>query len=533
MTVRKAMQIGGLKEGKIIAGFSGTDKIIESVSVIEVPEATAWYRGGELFITAFYAIKDNIEAQLKVITNIYNHGGSGLVLCHIGVWVKEIAQEVIDLANSLAFPIITVPPKVAYIDIIVPLMAEILKLQSRKLEYTMKINKEMTGLILGGKDIKQLAISLEKILNKPVVILDSMNRCVAQQGIELDAEKVKKIHNFVQKRLTSFIRVKKNTVTKLQGLFKDPVLLYPIISGQHYYGTILTLNANLLNEWDVIAISQAAIAFGLVLLKEKNFSEIRDRMRKDFLSELLSRGFKNKKELLTEAAKLGWDLTKKHIVLMASVEDWQGYSDNLSSSDQICFKIIQKVIEENPKNIAYKNNEEIVIFLHCEENTVKQYNRAKKLGTCLTSFSNNIFIGIGSLCSDDHNLGESYNQARKALEIGKKLRPYHNCTLFSELGIYLMLQNLAADQSVINWAKSLFSSIEQYDNEHQTELSSTFKCLLDFDGDTIRVANNLFLHKNTVLKRKKKIIGILGYDPFERPNLLSFKVARELEKLSQ
>ncbi|MDN4075990.1 hypothetical protein [Fictibacillus terranigra] len=39
MFVKEAMNIGGLQKAKIIAGHSGVDKLIEHVSVIEVPES--------------------------------------------------------------------------------------------------------------------------------------------------------------------------------------------------------------------------------------------------------------------------------------------------------------------------------------------------------------------------------------------------------------------------------------------------------------------------------------------------------------
>ena len=55
ISVRKAIEIGGLKKGVVIAGHGGLDKQISSVSVLEATssEVANWIRGGELFITSF------------------------------------------------------------------------------------------------------------------------------------------------------------------------------------------------------------------------------------------------------------------------------------------------------------------------------------------------------------------------------------------------------------------------------------------------------------------------------------------------
>lgn len=112
ITVRDALNIGALKHAELI-GWSGLDNLITSVSVVEIPDAVEWYRGNALQITAFYSIADNVRAQLRLINNLAEHKCSALVICHSAVWVKNIAPEVIDLANRLNFPLIKVSSETA------------------------------------------------------------------------------------------------------------------------------------------------------------------------------------------------------------------------------------------------------------------------------------------------------------------------------------------------------------------------------------------------------------------------------------
>ena len=44
-----------------------------------------------------------------------------------------------------------------------------------------------------------------------------------------------------------------------------------------------------------------------------------------------------------------------------------------------------------------------------------------------------------------------------------------------------------------------------------------------------KTAKELYIHKNTMLQRKNRIIGLLGYSPFEMPHLLNLLMALEIK----
>ncbi|KAB7667740.1 PucR family transcriptional regulator ligand-binding domain-containing protein [Bacillus sp. B1-b2] len=84
--VRDALGIGALTNGKLLAGHEGLNNIINHVSVIEVPDAHEWFRGNELFLTAFYTIQNDISAQLKLITHLSEKKSAALGICYPGLY---------------------------------------------------------------------------------------------------------------------------------------------------------------------------------------------------------------------------------------------------------------------------------------------------------------------------------------------------------------------------------------------------------------------------------------------------------------
>ena len=71
----------------------------------------------------------------------------------------------------------------------------------------------------------------------------------------------------------------------------------------------------------------------------------------------------------------------------------------------------------------------------------------------------------------------------------------------------------------------------QHDLAHNSALETTLRCLLQNDMDYKAVADQLFLHKNTVLQRKQKITSLYPEDPFVLPAKKQFEFAFILEAL--
>ncbi|SHM58179.1 Purine catabolism regulatory protein-like family protein [Caldanaerovirga acetigignens] len=57
ITVREALQIGGLKNAKVVAGEKGLDRRVDFVLTMD--DAAKWIRGNELLLMAAYVFLSN------------------------------------------------------------------------------------------------------------------------------------------------------------------------------------------------------------------------------------------------------------------------------------------------------------------------------------------------------------------------------------------------------------------------------------------------------------------------------------------
>src|SRR5258708_38587751 len=76
-TVRDAMR-SILAGARLVAGADGLDRPIEWVRLMETPEILP--RAGALMFTTGFPIKDDAEAQIRLVSRIADSGGLGLVL---------------------------------------------------------------------------------------------------------------------------------------------------------------------------------------------------------------------------------------------------------------------------------------------------------------------------------------------------------------------------------------------------------------------------------------------------------------------
>lgn len=117
VTYMELLNIPEMKDVNVIAGKEGMGRYINWCHVVEVEDAREWTTPGMLVFTTGVGIKDTLEESLiNIVKSLARKNSAGLVL-GIGPYINEIPPSIIKLADSLSFPLMTIPGKVKYADI--------------------------------------------------------------------------------------------------------------------------------------------------------------------------------------------------------------------------------------------------------------------------------------------------------------------------------------------------------------------------------------------------------------------------------
>jgi sugar diacid utilization regulator len=110
------MTLPSLKKLKLIAGEAGLNRPLRWVHVLDMPDVFSWVQGGELLIMTGISVQHDTPALLKIVEGIAKENLAGLVI-NIGPYIPSVPPEVIELADSLAVPLFTLPWKVKLVEV--------------------------------------------------------------------------------------------------------------------------------------------------------------------------------------------------------------------------------------------------------------------------------------------------------------------------------------------------------------------------------------------------------------------------------
>lgn len=173
VSVKDAMQIGGLVKCKVVAGEKGLHKTIDYITVMEVPDVIRWLKGNDLLLTSLYPIKDDEEAIGQLVQQLHAVGSSALAI-KTERYVKQIPAAIIEAGNRLDFPIIEIDDEVSYLDIMTPLMERSLNQPDLGKEQLEKSFQWITELAMGGKGIPALVEAVQQMTENIITVGSEM-----------------------------------------------------------------------------------------------------------------------------------------------------------------------------------------------------------------------------------------------------------------------------------------------------------------------------------------------------------------------
>ena len=97
--------------------------------------------------------------------------------------------------------------------------------------------------------------------------------------------------------------------------------------------------------------------------------------------------------------------------------------------------------------------------------------------------------------------------------------------------IYSLLFNNLPVEHVLAIILDYLEPVRDYDLRYNANLEETFEALLHYYGQTTLVADAMFVHRNTVLQRRNKIISLYENNPFESPHRLQFEIIFLLKRI--
>ena len=121
-----------------------------------------------------------------------------------------------------------------------------------------------------------------------------------------------------------------------------------------------------------------------------------------------------------------------------------------------------------------------------------------------------IYVGVSSIMQGFINQDSNFDKAIAANEMAKKRKVRVN--YYDDLDIYKVLLAVKDKKTLQEFYQDVLGKLEQYDIENGTDLIGFLHSYLENNGSPQLVAEQQFIHRNTVNNQIKKIEKITGYN---------------------
>jgi purine catabolism regulator len=552
-TVRDAMR-SILAGAKLVAGAEGLDQSIEWVRLMETPEILP--RAGDLMFTTGFPIKDDPEAQIRLVSRIADSGGVGLVVRPMP-YLRKLPPDMLTEADRLHVPLFTIPAGVQLIDLMAPLLERIINAEHWRLKRSIEIHRRFTELVLDGKGVNEICRTLADLLESAVSVEDASFHLLAHAGGSADPHRKETILRQGTPQRVLFDPQIQRTLREVEakrGPVKVPAfphlgmsrerLIAPILAGGQVLGYISVLDHPPHNEeLAFMAIEQAALVLALSVAKERELSEVEGRVRGEYLEDLLHGTYGDEAAAQRRARHLGYPLHGSHIVMLVDIDDFRGFNrarqiseDAIQALKREFLRRVTSVVRISyARALVQGRSDQVVALLPLGTETGDYQVRAHALGLqvqqAIAEWKPGFTISVGFSGPTEAPTGVAgaLREVTSVMESLARFKRWSQVVAVPELGLTGLLAAVT-DERLVDYSRRHLGPLIEHDTSRKGNLVATLRAFLE-TGEQQQAAQKLRVHPNTLRYRLDRIREISGVDLEDPETRLNLAVALRVQAL--
>ena len=141
--------------------------------------------------------------------------------------------------------------------------------------------------------------------------------------------------------------------------------------------------------------------------------------------------------------------------------------------------------------------------------------------------------GTSTVFSDLSQLRGAVETAKRVLSLGLRITGQKPLYSPQEVGIYRLLSELPPEQLQNCYRMTFHARIAEFDRRKQTDYCSTLVAYIKNTFKTVQTANELFIHKNSLLYRLGRFEPLFGLDPNRVEDVMDFWLGYQLNEYLQ
>jgi PucR family transcriptional regulator, purine catabolism regulatory protein len=535
-SVRNILTLLASRDAQLVAGTGGLERRVTwSCRMRARLPAFESVHGGELALLTLPQLRRLDETLPHLLQSLQQEGVAAVAVAAPSI--EALGQEACAISDQLHLPLILLPPSAPLEEIEREVITFVVSFRGEIERQAAEISHRLMQLSIQGAGIRGVCEELARNCNKIVVVQDAEQetRIVVfppgSEQIELpEPLSNEKLWQQGLTRIVAPILIRHEAVGSLSLVGKDGGFDYP----------------------ERIILGQVAPILAIEFARARERSEVESRYQAEAFMDIVQGNYQQPEEMLARARLLGYDLTIPHVVVMfelsPSEPDYPAgslkaqWSRRLREELQRAWSTSWMLTEtrrvtallpitngEHPTGEGSERELEEALLARVE----RFFSRLRAQSSNGSTTRLPVFSGgIGRVAANLQGIPESYREAQRALEIGRRLFGEERLHSFARLGIYRLLFYLDGQEELNNFYQETLGPLLHADTRDGMlieTLEGYFRC----NGNLSETARTMHFHRNSLLYRLGRIEEILGHSLEDPEFRLSLQIALKIHHLQK
>jgi purine catabolism regulator len=278
---------------------------------------------------------------------------------------------------------------------------------------------------------------------------------------------------------------------------------------------------------DVQALERASAVAALLTTREQAVAAVENKYQGDFLRDVFLRRAGDEEYVVEHAATFGWRLDRPVVVVAAELDPAEPGTDpgdedtdrrrELQARFSAAWRQVSRDLGEGIPTVDFSS--EVVTLLPVGDSgdagseSLAGHDVVRRAVTAVRgdkgggrrSFS----VGVSRVADSLRELPGAYGQARRAVEVGRRVHGIGSTTFFDRLGIHRLIALVPDPAELGAFADDVLGPLAQ-ETPEAADLRETLRVLLDTNFNVAEAARLQFFHYNTMRYRVSKLERLLG-----------------------
>lgn len=517
-SLKDVMALPVLQGCKIHGGNRTLSQTVRGVNIAEVPDYEKWIKEGEILVSTCYAISRNAGAIRRFIPALAKRKLAAAFI-KPSRFLGKMPDVMINAAKTHRFALIELPDDVRFADITKAVSDEIMQRQHALLHKCLSVNDVLTRTITAGADLNEIASVIADVTGSSIWIADTIN---GRNAVHL-MDTHKKL--FTGKDGNPLLNKMEKEGQETEIYFE-----------QELYGRLYLFAAEKGKPAPRSQLLEQIVrAIPLEISRYRALREQDERNFNEFFLHLVSDKILDETAELERANDLSFRLSGYHLLLECSMRDLKQTAEytSLFHRDSFLYALRKQFREAGIPFRMLEAGNRLRVLCTLPEG---EGNRCEKLSETVKRLTERLFrtrkeLCIYAGCSRFHSglsglracAKESAQALRSAME--------HNSSvfiMFDDLGLMRLLYASHPYEEAQRYVRETLRDLAVAKNEKDEALLETLDMFFECQGNQRRMAEELFLHYNTVAYRLRRIQEVTGLNLSERQSRQRAELALQL-----